>query len=89
MLRLGGDQVQIPGHVRRFTEHFPLPSRFLPFRCCLFGASLTCPAAVQYPYGQDDDGQHYSGYDDQVHGGVSDTGYSVCVIILYLSAGYS
>jgi hypothetical protein len=26
MLRLGGDQVQIPGHVRRFTEHFPLPS---------------------------------------------------------------
>jgi hypothetical protein len=25
-------------------------------------------------------GRYYLGYDDQVHGGISDTGYSVCVI---------
>ncbi|KAH9057785.1 glycosyl hydrolase family 92-domain-containing protein [Lactarius vividus] len=32
---------------------------------------------LQYPYEQDEDGQYYSGYDDQVHEGVSYTGYSI------------
>ncbi|KAI1790667.1 glycoside hydrolase family 92 protein [Ganoderma leucocontextum] len=32
---------------------------------------------LQYPYEQDEDGKYYSGYDNQVHEGVSYTGYSV------------
>ncbi|PIL36322.1 hypothetical protein GSI_00010 [Ganoderma sinense ZZ0214-1] len=32
---------------------------------------------LQYPYEQDEDGKYYSGYDNQVHEGVSYTGYSI------------
>ncbi|KAM5537813.1 hypothetical protein V8D89_008581 [Ganoderma adspersum] len=32
---------------------------------------------LQYPYEQDEDGRYYSGYDNQVHEGVSYTGYSI------------
>jgi len=42
---------------------------------------------VQYPYEQDEDGHYYSGYDDEVHEGVSYTGYSIWVIILLLVVG--
>jgi hypothetical protein len=69
---MGGDRVQIQGHVRHFTVRF---SMFLPFGCRLFGGSLTCSVAIQYPYGQDEDDRYYSGYDDKVRGGVSYTGY--------------
>ena len=31
----------------------------------------------QYPYEQSEDGKYYSGYDNQVHEGVSYTGYSI------------
>ncbi|KAJ6544363.1 glycosyl hydrolase family 92-domain-containing protein [Mycena capillaripes] len=33
--------------------------------------------ALQYPYEQDEGGQYYSGYDNQVHTGQSYTGYSI------------
>ncbi|EJF59982.1 glycoside hydrolase family 92 protein [Dichomitus squalens] len=32
---------------------------------------------LQYPYEQEEDGKYYSGYDDQVHEGISYTGYSI------------
>ena len=45
----------------------------------LSGVGMTDPARIQYPYEQDEDGRYYSGYDNQVHEGVSYTGYSIWV----------
>jgi hypothetical protein len=40
----------------------------------VFSCRLTYSATIQHPYEKDDDGQS-SGYDDQVHEGVSYAGY--------------
>ena len=79
------DRVQIEGATTEQAEVF-YTGIFHTLQVCGFhfvwgggGWGADAGARGQYPYEQDEDGKYYSGYDNQVHEGVSYTGYSIWV----------